>query len=447
MLNRILFQAGYSLKNREFSACYKFVKKHEFSSREQLETYQMKKLRELILFSYQNVPYYHRLFNSLGLKPDDIRTHADLQKIPILTKEIVNAQPDDFIPANLKSQSYVWGSTGGTTGHPLRYRMSRQDEILGLAMMYSNWGYAGYEPGDRIVVIAGSSLIPTSGSELSNRIKALVLNEKRFSSFDLSSSYMDQIIGELQRFKPNYLRGYASAIHLLADYIKNNDLKIELSLKGVFTTAEVLFDRFRETIGEVFNCPVFNQYGLNDGGVSAYECEMHNGLHIDMLRSILEVVGEDGQGAAPGKEGRILATSLHNYAMPFIRYDSGDLGISSGDDYCGCGRNHYLLKEVLGRSVDFLKTPEGKNVHGWFFLYIFWKYCEGIREYQVIQKDLDSILIKIVAEEDFDAGLLKKIEDIVRKKSEGWNLAFEFVDKIDRTKSGKLKFIINEMNN
>ena len=100
----------------------------------------------------------------------------------------------------------------------------------------------------------------------------------------------------------------------------------------------------------------------------------------------MEIVDSNGEQIDKG-EGRIVATSLYNYAMPFLRYDTGDDG-NLLDDTCSCGRGYKLLKEVNGRTVDVLVTPEGKSIHGWFFLYIFWEQ-QGIVEYQVIQETLE----------------------------------------------------------
>lgn len=157
----------------------------------------------------------------------------------------------------------------------------------------------------------------------------------------------------------------------------------------------------------------------------------------------MEVVDKDRNQLEDG-EGEILATSLYNFAMPFIRYDTGDLGYII-DDVCSCGRGYKLLKELVGRSADFLITPEGRNVHGWFFLHIFLEYGEGIKEYQVIQEKLDKIVIKIVPEGGFDEKQLDKIREIIKKRSERWNVEFKFVDAIDRTRAGKYKFIINKI--
>ena len=200
----------------------------------------------------------------------------------------------------------------------------------------------------------------------------------------------------------------------------------------------------RAQIEDVFGCDVYNTYGLNDGGVHAFECREHKGLHIPTERSIMEVVNENGEQLTNG-DGKILATSLYNYSMPFIRYDTGDLGTIT-DQACSCGRGYKLLKDVVGRSVDIFVTPDGTNIHGWFFLYVFWKYSKGIKEYQVVQEKLDKIVIRIVRDESVNDIQLDKIRETIMEKSKEWVVEFKFVESIDRTKSGKYKFIINELN-
>jgi phenylacetate-CoA ligase len=159
----------------------------------------------------------------------------------------------------------------------------------------------------------------------------------------------------------------------------------------------------------------------------------------------MEVV--DTQGTQlDDEEGTILATTLHNYAMPLIRYDTGDIGRAT-DDECPCGRRQRLLAEIVGRSVDVLTTPEGTKVHGWFFLYIFWEFGQGIREYQVVQETPDRVMIKIVPRADFNPRVLDKIAEAVRLRSERWVVEFKIVDKIERQASGKHKFIINDVKN
>lgn len=442
MLHKGLFVIGYTFKNKDFLKNYNFVKKNEFESYENLKRYQKEKLQKLIRFSYDDVPYYSKLFKNLNLKPEDIQSMEDLQKLPILTKKIIRNHQNDFIPKNLKDQKYVNQSTGGSTGEPLQYRLSKEDEILGLAIMYANWGYAGYELGDKVGVIAGSSLIPTKKSNLTANIKAFMLNYKKYSSFDLSDKYMDEIVAGLNKFKPNYMRGYASSIYLFAKHIEDNGLSINFQPEGVFTTAEVLFGYQRELIEDVFGCKVFNQYGLNDGGISAFECGVHKGLHVDMLRSILEVVDENGNQLEPGKEGKILATSLHNYAMPFIRYDTGDLGVLSNEK-CECGRDTPLLEKIIGRTTDYLEFSNGAIIGTPILTILFGKF--DIIQYQIVQKDADTILVNIVKGKNYRKDDEKEIRDTFYKHVGDINMMFNYVDKIEATKAGKWKFIVREL--
>ncbi len=237
-----------------------------------------------------------------------------------------------------------------------------------------------------MVFLAGSSLGVKSQPALVTKVHELVRNVRKFSSYEMGEGEMQQLANLLTSFRPRFLRGYPSALHLFSRWVDENDVPIP-PLDAVFTTAEPLFPHMRKIIGDVFNCEVFNNYGLNDGGVSAYECSEHSGLHIDTERSILEVVDQDNRQLVEG-EGTILATSLYNFAMPFIRFSTDDDGTLT-DAECACGRHSKLLNEVLGRTADILVTPEGKNIHGWFFNHLFYASGHGIKEYQVTQTAID----------------------------------------------------------
>jgi len=440
MFRKEIFILAHQCGDMSFYPSYKKLVKNQWTPYDKLKHDQEKQLKNLIKFSYENVPYYHNLFRSLGLSPEDIQTIEDLEKLPILTKDIIKKHWEEFKPASLSSMKYYNHATGGSTGTPMQYRLSKHDRFLGGALLYRGWGYGGYELGDRMVFLAGSSLGFDTKSKLTTFIHETTRNLRKLSSFDMGENEMREYAQTINSFKPKFIRGYASSIYFFARWLEENQLSVP-SQKAVFTTAEKLFPYMRQTIEDVFDCDVYDNYGLNDGGVSAYECSEHTGLHIDTERSIMELVDGAGHQIDTG-EGQILATSLYNYAMPFVRYATGDDGHII-DDGCNCGRGYPLLKEVLGRSTDVLLTPEGKSIHGWFFLYIFWEYCEGIKEYQVVQKSLEKIVIRMVPDEGFDEMQLDRIREVVARRGPGWDLEFQFVDEIDRTRAGKYKFIIN----
>ena len=254
------------------------------------------------------------------------------------------------------------------------------------------------------------------------------------------NNYTDTI----NHFKPNAIRGYASSIDYFAKYILNSNTSIQ-SPDAVFTTAEKLYPRMRERISNAFDCDVYDCYGLNDGGVTAFECEEHSGLHIDTERSVMEIASTDGKQINCG-EGKILATTLGNYAMPLIRYDTGDLGYIL-EDSCSCGRGSKLLKEIIGRDKELLVTPTGKLVHGAAFynnMINEFNNANDVIECQIVQKEKDRLIFNIVCSDNFDEAQLDDIQETVMKKN-GWNVEFRFVDEIKKTQAGKHKFIINEV--
>lgn len=414
--------------------------KTQWQSYEEQKLQQEKLLRNIIRFAYGNVPYYHKLFKELKISPDDICTLEDLEKLPILTKDIIKANWGDFKPINLSSMKYHEKLTGGSTGIPLKFRYSKSDRFLGTAILYRGWSYGGYRLADKMVFLAGSALNVGAESSVIKKTHEITRNLKKLSSFDMGIQDMENYTKTINSFNPRFLRGYASSIDFFAKYIDKNE---QMKFDAVFTTAEKLYPHMRENIENVFSCDVFDGYGLYDGGVSAFECQEHNGLHIDTERSIMEVVDENKCQLEEGS-GDILATSLHNFAMPFIRYQTGDVG-NIVVDVCGCGRKSKLLKEVIGRQHEMLQTPEGKFVHGAFFNSYMLGKINGVVEFQVIQKSLENIIIKIVADENFDEKQLNNIRSTIKSKSERWNIEFKFVDQIERTKAGKYKFIVNEV--
>lgn len=442
ILSRPIFILSHEAMDLNFYQGYRYLMKNQWKPFKELKEEQEAYLRRAIHFYYDNVPYYRKLFNRLNLSPDSIRTVKDLEKLPILTKEIIKQNWEDFKPVNLNKMKYYIFSTGGSVGKPFVHRLSKFDRFFGGAMMYRGWGYGGYRLGDKVAIFGGASLNIGTKFRLVTRMEEIGRNVRMFSSFDMSNREMEQYARMINDFKPRFIRGYAGSIYFFAKWIEENDIRIHKPVSA-FLTAEKLYPHMREKIGNVFSCDVFDNYGLNDGGISAYECPEHMGLHIDTERSIMEVVDENGCQLDEG-EGRILATSLHNYAMPFVRYDTGDLGYIIKDT-CSCGRGHRLLKEVVGRTADMLVTPEGKNVHGYLFVHMLRDYGNEIKEYQVVQETVDKIQIKLVVEDGFDMRYLDKIRDAMRVRSEGWNVEFKFVDKIGTTGSGKYKFIENKL--
>lgn len=443
ILRNTLFQTSYfGVGKSSVIKYYKEFMNKEWWHYERLVDLQKEQLQRLIYFAYEHVPYYRRLFNSIGLKYKDITSLHDLQKIPILTKAIIRRHRAEIVTDNIKTLRYVHGSTGGSTGEPLQYLMSMEDYLRGISLLYRGWGYGGYHLGDRIAIIAGSSLVPTAQSTLRKWAISILRNTQSYSSYGMGDETLMQYLRSLNRFKPEFLRGYPSSICALATFIREKGIPPEFRPRAVFTTSEKLLEGQRRVIKDVFETKVFDNYGLNDGGLSAYECEEHCGMHIDMDRAILEVVDENGEQVV-GKPGRIIATSLYNYAFPFIRYETGDIGVITYSK-CPCGRESPLLKELIGRQKDIL-VVNGNRIGAPVLNVLFGKF--DIAQYQIVQETDNRLACRIVKGKTY----AQKDEEFIRRSLMSYlgrvEVLFEYVPAIAPEEGNKHKFIVDQRGN
>lgn len=439
MINKFIFRTNYIVRRPKLLQYYNEFRRTQWQSVEQLRENQERQLKKILKFAYENVPYYTEFFNQRKIKLTDIISIKDLEKLPILTKQTIKENWNKFIPINIKRLKYLNVSTGGSTGNPLKYRISLDDYERGLALHYRGLGYGGYELGDKIAIIAGSSLIPTVRSALKTKTQEFFLNQRFYSSFEMSEKSLVAYFEDINVWKPGFIRGYASSIYLFAKFIKGRDLKLSFRPKSIITTSEMLFDNQRDLIEEVFGAKIFEEYGVNDGGISAYECAEHNGLHINMEKAIVEVIDEAGKQII-NQRGRILATSLYNYALPFIRYDTGDLGYISNRK-CLCGRDMPLFEELMGRVTDFL-TLNNITI-GSPVLTVLMGKCD-IEQYQIIQENSDSITCKIIKGKTYDKNQEEFIKESFYKHVGKINIKFDYVQSIPAAGGNKHKYIINK---
>lgn len=434
-IKKKIFELSYRLSGRQEIDFLRLSLNHEKLSFAEKMDYQNEHLEKLLDFSYKNIPYYRGLFKSLKLLPKDIKDKTDLHKLPILSKAIIQANYKQLIPQKPYSK-YFNCTTGGSTGQSLKYRCSNKCYALGVALMYKGWGYGGYEVGDRVFMFGGGSIIKNNMS-LRAKISYGVRNIHPYSSYGVSDEDFAKLIQVFKRAEPKFIRGYASSIYLLARYIfeKGGIKQLDItSPKAVFTTAEMLYPNQRLFIEKAFDTKVYNNYGLNDGGISAYETD-GLGFLIDTERAIMECVNGDGQDQL-NVEGKLLATSLFNYDFPFIRYDTGDLGMIS-DEFIKEGGNKLILKELLGRANDFLEIND--KIIGSPALTVLMGKVDA-HSYQIVQ-DNNSLRVIIEKGPSYDA----KQEDTIRKSLESYlglvEINFDYSGRFIRSHN-KHKFII-----
>ncbi|UCE29306.1 MAG: phenylacetate--CoA ligase family protein [Candidatus Bathyarchaeota archaeon] len=430
----------------------KFYEKSQWWGLDKLKQLQEWKLKRLISHAWNNVPYYRRVFKAVNMRPEDVRHVEDLEKIPILTHENVRHNLAGLVSASTSKSSLFRFQTGGTTGHPLILFKDKNETSSSMASLYRGWEWCGYEIGEKMAQIWGVPIVASRYKLLKERLRRVATRDTLIGSWNLSDDKIEQAVKRLNKEKPTFLRGYASPVYLFGRFIEKNGINLKFHLKGISTTAEPLFDFQRQTLERAFNCEVFDQYGCGEINSIGFECEEHTGLHVPIERVHVEFLDEkDNTPVSKGKTGRIVVTSLDNYGMPLIRYDTDDLGASL-NDCCPCNRKLPLMDAVVGRVIDMIRLPNGDILFGGFFVIALedmnWIEKYGIIQFQVVQQALNRIVMRIQSLRTPNARDLESFRDLVQKYV-GESVAFdvEFIDEISVSASGKRRYIISEIDN
>lgn len=432
------------IKNRKTYHYLKELINTQYHSTKSNNSKQIQSLQNLINHAQKNCPYYSGLLRETPLaSPNYNFFEQEFKKIPFLTKEIINLHRDRLVATNYKNE--LWSkSTGGSTGTPLHFYYTKDSNDWRVACTWRGYGWAGCYPGVKQGYIWGSHVGNVSKFKLiKENLHHILLRQKYFNCFQFTEQIMETTLSELNKFKPHVIVGYTNPLYNFAKYIKNSNHSLKFKPKSIITAAEALHDFQRILIEDVFGCKIYHTYGSREFMLIASECEQHAGLHINIENIFLEIVKADGSQAAPGEIGEIVITDLHNYGMPFIRYKIGDLGILS-DKECPCGRGLPLLEKVVGRSLDMLKTPDGRFVPGEFFPHLLKEFQE-IEQFQVVQNKFATLDIYLVmrAGQSLNPHSQSALEQEIAKVM-GTSIAmhYHFVSDIPLTQTGKHRVTI-----
>lgn len=426
-------------KYPSLSTYLKEFKKTDTYDKQQIEEYQLCKLRALLDFAYEHVPYYHRVFDEIGLKPEDIHSTLELSKLPILTKEIIWKEGKNM-HADVALNDVKAGSTSGSTGKSLVFLKNAEAREIERALMTRYRRNGGVDESQFAINIWGSHSFSTK-ERLKREFVSWLLNEKNYNSYDLSEDNVAQIIKKLQSGKVHYLRGYTSAVFYVAQVMNKQQIQVEVPFISV--TAEQLYDFQRAEIEKAMGPNIFNQYGCGECGALAMECSAHEGLHHAFEHSILEVLDDENN---PTKHGRVILTNLDNYAMPLIRYENGDI-VTLAEKGCSCRRHSQLIAHIDGRKYDILEGEPGHFAHGGFFddcilkVDLMNKY--NIRQMRIVQKEQTMFCLQYVAEKEIESVDQQILTDDYRLMlGKSVQLLFERRDEIQSAASGKRHFVI-----
>lgn len=408
-------------------------------SLDELEKIQVEKLNKITKYMFVSNSYYREKYSSVSNLINGIHYLDELQRLPVLEKNEIA-----FLRGSIRPNSNtITKRSGGTTGEPITTYVSATHQYYSMAAMLRFFNWIGFNIGDRRAkLFAAPTQTGIPETNIITRLRNILSNTLFLDALHLTPSNMYYLINSLQKHSPKLLYGYTSSLTILARYMLDHEINLALPNLKIVNSAEPLDDVRKEIIELGFKGKIYNHYGSRDVGYIAEECEYRSGLHVNMEYLIVEIVDEHGNHVKEGEEGDILITELENYLMPLIRYRIGDRATRTSKS-CECGRGLQVIPTIIGRNVDIIRLPDGNKITGLVFPHLLKDF--PIREYQIVQKDVERIEVYLVLDDCADNKVTENIRISLESILYGLDLEMHVVDNIKRSSSGKLRSVISEL--
>jgi phenylacetate-CoA ligase len=400
------------------------------------------KLRKLVEHCHRTVPYYREVMAERGLAPKDIQSTADLPKLPLLTRNILAKRRQDLLSSEADRATLQENYSSGSTGVRAQFQQDLNFRAWMRAHQLRTYQWCGrWRLGEPFVLLWGSEIY-WSFKNLIDRVENAISNRREINTFRLSRELIARFVRELAAFRPALVSTYSNAMHLIAREAERQGVKIA-GLRAVQGTSEPLPQALRDHVARIFDCEIYDKYGMRETNIVSHESPAHDGMCIQVENVCVEFL-RDGKACAPGEQGRIVVTALNNFAMPLLRYETSDIGGPiAGVSTAGLGLPR--MTHVAGREQDLILTPRGDHIDAYFFSYLFMRFAE-IHWFQVIQTELERLHIRVYAPD----GLSKATTTEIRERLEhhagsAFAIELDVLAEMPDSATGKFRLCVNEL--
>jgi phenylacetate-CoA ligase len=407
---------------------------------DRLLAYQLQRLIALLVAAGRDVPYYRDLFARIKFDPSRMQSVADLQRLPLLDKPAIRAHVQAL--RDPQATGLARFNTGGSSGEPLVFFIGKERVSHDVAAKWRATRWWGVDIGDPELVVWGSPIELGSQDRL-RQWRDRLFRTSLLPAFDLSQANLDRFVQTIHQQRPRMLFGYPSALSVIARHAEKRGVALnDVGLRVVFVTSERLYEDQRADIERVFGCRVANGYGGRDAGFIAHECPS-GGMHITAEDVVVELIDADNKPVPDGVAGEVVITHLATREFPFIRYRTGDMAVRDAAA-CPCGRGLPLLKEIQGRTTDFVRAQDGSLLHGLALIYIL-RDMVGVERFKIVQHSVDRTEVMVQASEQLDrthaqqtivAGFRQRLGPTV-------DIDLRWVREVPLEKSGKFRYVVS----
>lgn len=437
VFERAVFPLLDRLNNTSLTSKLRYLLEVEDRDPEEIRRQQQRDVERTVDFARRESAFYRDLWKG---QDGPTSRFAALDGLPVVTKAHFAQAPNAFPLPNHRGR-VITCRTSGSTGSPMEFHHSMEQESWFWALRLRMWRWAGYHPGDPYLTI---NLNPRTAWKKRLQDRLFRCTYLTFNSDNQDSS---RILAALRKGPIPHLNGFASSLFVLARHMVDHGIE-NPGVTGITSTGDTLHAAYRETLEQAFGVRVLDYYGAGGEAIHvASQCqESGTRYHLHPENALVEILGPDGP-AAPGELGRIVVTQFHNGAMPLVRYELGDVGVAAPEDAtCTCGRSLPMLERVEGRVPDLIVLPDGGFLVMHFFVVLF-KNIQEIHRYQVVQEERERLLIRLVlrdptAQTTVEATIRNQINQATRGTLD---LDFDWVDEIPLIGRGKRRLVISKV--
>lgn len=417
-----------------------FLERSQWFSEDELKAYQLERLKLIFRHAYKNVPYYRNLFDNLKLDLQNFTSLDDLKIIPVLDKQTLRNNFTTLTAKNAFQFNPKLCRTSGTSGKPVEFYQDKSSNILEFCYYWRYWSWAGYRIGTSFAEFTLNHFLNNNIKDIasySSLMKRLMLNPAQ-----LSYENIDRFVLLMKKYRPSYLKGAPATIYAFA-YLLEKKGYSDVKLQAIFTTGEPLLLPQKKMIEDTFHCKIFDSYGHMERTVAVCQCPVGR-YHINSDYGILEIEKDERLSTSGTIVGRVIGTSLYNFAMPLLRYRVDDVVEVRKDSVrCECGRGFPLCEKIIGRAQDIIITPDGRFLSNVFILFDILK---GVLWAQIIQEDTFNLRIKIVKGSNFSVENEREFKRQLRTLTgEGMKIEMEYLPlhMLEALSSQKYKPVIS----
>jgi phenylacetate-CoA ligase len=409
------------------------------------------RLEALLRHAYEQTDYYHEVLGECGVVRDGKVDLGQFERLPVLTKAIMREQGPRLRARQLPPGRRVYeNKTGGSTGEPTRYWQDSYYWDINVATKLHHFEVLGKQLGEPEFKLWGSDRDLVVETALwQRRLQNWLYHRHIMTCAVLTEPQIEAIIAEIDRFRPKSIWGYIDGLYTVAQYVNRTGRKPHPP-RAVLGGGGTLLPPMAAAIRQAFGAPPANLYGSREMGDVACECPAGEGLHISLNSHKVEVTDAAGRSVVE-EDGDLVLTSVHNYAMPFIRYHIGDRGRLT-HRVCSCGRGFPLLENVSGRAMESFVRADGAIVSPIYMITAVGGLTEPdlIERVQFVQEGRRQVVVRFVPTPRAEVRAIEAHLERLRQRLQGiiggdCAVRFERVADIPPTASGKYLYTVSKV--